>query len=99
MQSPLDSSVNRSFGAQIAAQLKGYPLGTTVASVAFFASSAAEAASNVTAKDAGQFLFGLSPFGDVADALTIKSAGGAGDAFYGPGTSYPTYNQFKASQK
>jgi hypothetical protein len=94
--SPLDSSVNRSFGAQVAAQLKDYPLGTTVASVAFFASSTAEAASNITLKGTGQFLFDMSPFGDVADALTIKPAGGA---LYGPGTSFPTYQSYQSSRK
>lgn len=44
----LDSSVNRSLGAQIAAHMKEYPIGTAVAAVSIFASSVAKAASSIT---------------------------------------------------
>jgi RHS repeat-associated protein len=90
---PLDSSVNRSFGSQIAAQLKDYPIGTVVTAVTLLASKAADAASNVTARDIGQFAFDFSPLSDLWNAIKIKDAG-AGSAFYGPGTQYPTSREY-----
>jgi RHS repeat-associated protein len=74
--SPLDSSVNRSFGAQIGSQLRNYPVGTAVTAVGIFFSEAANAASNVTLGDVGQFLFDASPLRDLWDAVKIKGTGG-----------------------
>lgn len=74
--SPLDSSVNRSFGAQIASQLRNHPIGTTVTAVGLFLSETAKAASNITFEGAGGFLFDASPLGDIWDAVKIKGLGG-----------------------
>ena len=46
--SPLDMSVNRSFGAQVSAQIRDHPIGTAITAVSLFVSSNAEASSSTT---------------------------------------------------
>lgn len=75
----LDSSVNRSFGKQIADQLKDSPYGTTVAAVMLMMSDAANAASEITLEDFKQFLIDMSPVTDIHDAFKIDDLGGGTD--------------------
>ena len=70
---PLDTSVNRSFGAQIGAQLRRVPVGTLVTAVSILYTDVASAMTNVTFKDVAS---GIADF--VVDPASSGGCSGSG---------------------
>lgn len=70
---PLDSSVNRSLGAQIGAQLRKVPIGTVITAVSILYTDAASAMTNLTARDVAS---GIADF--VVDPSSSGGCGGDG---------------------
>ena len=70
---PLDSSANRSFGAQIVAQLRKVPVGTMVTAVSILYTDVASAMTNMTLQDAAS---GIVDF--VVDPTSTGGCGGSG---------------------
>lgn len=78
--------------AKNALQSTGKSIALGVAGLGAWLSNPKEAAADVL-----QAGFEWSPLSDVWEAVRIKDAG-AGSAFYGPGTPYPTYQDYSRSQ-